>query len=96
MADTLGALIVTGASRGIGAAVALAAADAGYAVAVNYVHNEVAAKRVVDQVHRRGGEACAIGADIGRESDIIRGRGYLVIVASRFLCHWNDFGDRRR
>jgi NAD(P)-dependent dehydrogenase (short-subunit alcohol dehydrogenase family) len=71
MADTLGTLIVTGASRGIGAAVALAAADAGYAVAVNYVHNEAAAKRVVDQVHQRGREACAIGADIGRESDII-------------------------
>ena len=48
MADTLGTLIVTGASRGIGAAVALAAADAGYAVAVNYLHNEAAAKRVVD------------------------------------------------
>ena len=71
MIDTLGTLIVTGASRGIGAAVALAAADAGYAVAVNYLHNEAAAKRVVDQIHQRGGEACAIGADIGRESDII-------------------------
>src|SRR5260221_6571519 len=71
MIDTLGTLIVTGASRGIGAAVALAAADAGYAVAVNYVRNEAAAKRVVDQVHQRGREACAIGADIGRESDII-------------------------
>ncbi len=71
MADTPGMLIVTGASRGIGAAVALAAADAGYAVAVNYVHNEAAAKRVVDQVRQRGREACAIGADIGRESDII-------------------------
>src|SRR5258708_18174901 len=71
MADTLGTLIVTGASRGIGAAVALAAADAGYAVAVNYLHNEAAAKRVVDQIHQCGGEACAIGADIGRESDII-------------------------
>src|SRR5260370_31750046 len=71
MIDTLGTLIVTGASRGIGAAVALAAADAGYVVAVNYLHNEAAAKRVVDQIHQRGGEACAIGADIGRESDII-------------------------
>jgi NAD(P)-dependent dehydrogenase (short-subunit alcohol dehydrogenase family) len=64
-------LIVTGASRGIGAAVALAAADAGYAVAVNYVRDEAAANRIVDQIHQRGGEACAIGASIGRESEII-------------------------
>jgi NAD(P)-dependent dehydrogenase (short-subunit alcohol dehydrogenase family) len=71
MADTTGMLIVTGASRGIGAAVALAAADAGYAVAVNYVRDEAAANRIVDQIHRRGGEACAIGANIGRESEII-------------------------
>lgn len=71
MADTTGMLIVTGASRGIGAAVALAAADAGYAVAVNYVRDEAAANRIVDQIHRQGGEACAIGANIGRESEII-------------------------
>jgi NAD(P)-dependent dehydrogenase (short-subunit alcohol dehydrogenase family) len=64
-------LIVTGASRGIGAAVALAAADAGYAVAVNYVRDEAAANQIVDQIHQRGGEACAIGANIGRESEII-------------------------
>jgi NAD(P)-dependent dehydrogenase (short-subunit alcohol dehydrogenase family) len=67
----MGTLIVTGASRGIGAAVALAAADAGYAVAVNYVHDEAAAKRVVDQIRERGSKACGIGADIGREADII-------------------------
>jgi NAD(P)-dependent dehydrogenase (short-subunit alcohol dehydrogenase family) len=71
MADTPGMLIVTGASRGIGAAVALAAAEAGYAVAVNYVRDEAAANRIVDQIHRQGGEACAIGANIGRESEII-------------------------
>jgi NAD(P)-dependent dehydrogenase (short-subunit alcohol dehydrogenase family) len=68
----MGTLIVTGASRGIGAAVALAAADAGHAVAVNYVRDEPAAKRIVDQIRQRDGEACAIGADIGREPDIIR------------------------
>jgi NAD(P)-dependent dehydrogenase (short-subunit alcohol dehydrogenase family) len=71
MANTPGMLIVTGASRGIGAAVALAAADAGYAVAVNYVRDEAAANRIVDQIHQRGGEACAIGANIGRESQSI-------------------------
>jgi NAD(P)-dependent dehydrogenase (short-subunit alcohol dehydrogenase family) len=67
----MGTLIVTGASRGIGAAVALAAADAGYVVAVNYVRDEAGAKRVVDQIRERGSKACAIGADIGREPDII-------------------------
>jgi NAD(P)-dependent dehydrogenase (short-subunit alcohol dehydrogenase family) len=51
--------------------VALAAADAGYAVAVNYVRDEAAANQIVDQIHQRGGEACAIGANIGRESEII-------------------------
>jgi NAD(P)-dependent dehydrogenase (short-subunit alcohol dehydrogenase family) len=51
--------------------VALAAADAGYAVVVNYVRDEAAANRVVDQIRQRGREAYAIGADIGRESDII-------------------------
>jgi NAD(P)-dependent dehydrogenase (short-subunit alcohol dehydrogenase family) len=68
---TLGTLIVTGASRGIGATVALAAAGSGYAVAVNYLRDESAANRVVDQIHQCGQEACAIGADIGRESDIV-------------------------
>jgi NAD(P)-dependent dehydrogenase (short-subunit alcohol dehydrogenase family) len=66
----MGTLIVTGASRGIGAAVALAAADAGYAVAVNYVREEAAAERVVAQIRERGGKACGIGADIGREPEI--------------------------
>jgi NAD(P)-dependent dehydrogenase (short-subunit alcohol dehydrogenase family) len=67
----MGTLIVTGASRGIGAAVALAAADAGYAVAVNYVRDEAAANRVVDQIRKRGPNACGIRADIARESDVI-------------------------
>jgi NAD(P)-dependent dehydrogenase (short-subunit alcohol dehydrogenase family) len=67
----LGTLVVTGASRGIGAAVALAAADSGYAVAVNYVRDEAAAKHMVDQIRKRGHAACAIGADIGQESDIL-------------------------
>jgi NAD(P)-dependent dehydrogenase (short-subunit alcohol dehydrogenase family) len=65
------ALIVTGGSRGIGAAVALAAADAGYSVAVNYVRNESAATHVVAQIRARGRPACAIGADIGRETEIV-------------------------
>jgi NAD(P)-dependent dehydrogenase (short-subunit alcohol dehydrogenase family) len=66
-----GTLIVTGGSRGIGAAVALAAADSGHSVAVNYVQNEVAANKLVEQIRARGGMACAIRADVGQESDIL-------------------------
>jgi NAD(P)-dependent dehydrogenase (short-subunit alcohol dehydrogenase family) len=66
-----GTLIVTGSSRGIGAAVALAAADAGYSVVVNYVQNELAANKLVDQIRVTGRTACAIRADIGRESDVL-------------------------
>jgi NAD(P)-dependent dehydrogenase (short-subunit alcohol dehydrogenase family) len=72
MSDTPGTAIVTGASRGIGAAVALAAANFGYAVAVNYVRDASAAKGVVDQIRERGQTACAIGADVGRESEIVQ------------------------
>ena len=51
MADTPGMLIVTGASRGIGAAVALAAADAGYAVAVNIRVNAVSPGLIETDIH---------------------------------------------
>jgi NAD(P)-dependent dehydrogenase (short-subunit alcohol dehydrogenase family) len=67
----LGTLIVTGASRGIGAAVAGLAAQRGYAVAVNFVHGENEAKKVVDEIDGRGGRAIAIGGDVSCEQDIL-------------------------
>ena len=65
-------LLVTGASRGIGAATAKLAASRGYAVCVNYLHNEQAATRVVDEIERSGGKAIAVAADISLEADVLR------------------------
>ena len=64
--------IVTGASRGIGAATAKALAAAGYNVAVNFATGETAAARVVDQLTAQGAKAIAIRADVSRETDILR------------------------
>jgi NAD(P)-dependent dehydrogenase (short-subunit alcohol dehydrogenase family) len=68
----LGTLIVTGASRGIGAATAALAATRGYAVAVNFSTGEVEAAAVVREIVANGGRALAIQADIAREADIVR------------------------
>jgi NAD(P)-dependent dehydrogenase (short-subunit alcohol dehydrogenase family) len=70
--EKLGTLIVTGASRGIGAAVAALAAEHGYPVAVNFATGESEAKNVVAQILAGGGRAVAIQADVSREEDILR------------------------
>lgn len=70
--EPLGTLIVTGASRGIGAAVATLAAERGYAVAVNFATSEPDAKKVVQAIEAAGGRALAIHADVAAEEDIIR------------------------
>jgi NAD(P)-dependent dehydrogenase (short-subunit alcohol dehydrogenase family) len=72
MTDSLGTLIVTGGSRGIGAAISRLAAARGYSVAVNYFSDAVSANSLVDGIARAGGTAAAIQADIGIESDILR------------------------
>lgn len=65
-------LIVTGASRGIGAATALHAARNGWSVAVNYRSDSASAARVVEAIRREGGHAQAIQADVSREEEILR------------------------
>jgi NAD(P)-dependent dehydrogenase (short-subunit alcohol dehydrogenase family) len=65
-------MLVTGGSRGIGAATALLAGRRGYAVAVNYLGNRAAAEHVVGQITAEGGTALAIGADVAREDDVAR------------------------
>lgn len=67
-----GTLIVTGASRGIGAAIAALAANRGYAVAVNFSTGEAEATTVVREIVATGGRAIAIQADVAREADIVR------------------------
>ena len=65
-------VLVTGASRGIGAATSRLAAAGGYGVAVNYAHDEAAAAAVVADIAKAGGRAAAIQADVSREHDVER------------------------
>lgn len=68
----VGTVIVTGASRGIGAAVAHAAARAGYAVVVNYSEDSAGAKNVAEDIIGLGGRALAVQADVSRPADVVR------------------------
>ncbi|MBB3385847.1 MULTISPECIES: SDR family oxidoreductase [unclassified Rhizobium] len=70
MTDDAPVLLVTGGSRGIGAAICLAAAQHGWAVAVNYASNKDAAEAVVGTIVDAGGEAIAIAGDVGKPKDI--------------------------
>ncbi len=63
-------LVVTGGSRGIGAATAIEAAKDGWRVAVNFLKDEAAADRIVAAITAGGGEACAIQADVSDPSAI--------------------------
>jgi NAD(P)-dependent dehydrogenase (short-subunit alcohol dehydrogenase family) len=65
-------LIITGASRGIGAATARLAATRGYTVCVNYRGNGGAAEAVVADVQAAGGRAAAVQADVSVEADVAR------------------------
>lgn len=64
--------LVTGASRGIGAATAILAAQRGYSVVVNYRSNGAAAQAVVARIQQAGGYAIAVQADVSREEDVMR------------------------
>ena len=64
-------VLITGGSRGIGAATALLAAQQGYAVAVNYSANSLAADEVVRQIRQAGGQAMAVQADVANETQVV-------------------------
>ena len=65
-------ILITGASRGIGAATARLAAERGYAVCVNYVRNQPAAGALVSEITRAGRRAIAVQADVAIEADVVR------------------------
>lgn len=72
--------LVTGASRGLGPTIALALAEAGWAVAVNYAHDEAGAQKAVSAIRRVGGQAIASRFDVTAEQAVTRG---IVDVAER-------------
>src|SRR5256885_6634121 len=65
-------MIITGASRGIGAATARLAAERGYAVCVNYVRNRGAADAVVAAIRSKGGVAMAVAGDVAVEAEVMQ------------------------
>ncbi|WP_411885028.1 SDR family oxidoreductase [Polaromonas sp. YR568] len=64
-------VLITGGSRGIGAASALLAARQGWAVAVNYASNSLAADEVVRQIRQAGGQAITVQADVADEAQVL-------------------------
>jgi 3-oxoacyl-[acyl-carrier protein] reductase len=64
--------VVTGALKGIGAALAKGLAEAGAAVAVNYSADKEGAERTVLEITRGGGKAVAIQADVSKATDVKR------------------------
>ena len=72
MANGRDVAIVTGGSRGIGAATSLLLAKAGYLVVVNYVSNKPAAEKIVAQIVHDGGRAAAVQGDVANEDSIVQ------------------------
>ena len=65
-------LLITGASRGIGAATARLAATQGYRICINYHNQQTAAESVLHEIHQLGAEAIALKADIGDEAQVVQ------------------------
>ncbi|MDT4855608.1 putative oxidoreductase YgfF [compost metagenome] len=65
-------MLITGASRGIGAATARLAAQRGYALGINYRQQREAAEVLVREIETAGGRAIALGADVGDEAQVLR------------------------
>lgn len=69
--DTKKVVLITGGSRGIGAATAVLAAQHDYTVAISYVEREDAAQQVVEQVESSGGRALSLKCDISQEEQVV-------------------------
>ena len=65
-------ILITGGSRGIGAAIALRAADAGYAVCISFLNHQAAADALVASITHKGGTAIAVRADVAVDADVVR------------------------
>jgi NAD(P)-dependent dehydrogenase (short-subunit alcohol dehydrogenase family) len=72
MSNLRATVLITGGSRGIGAATAQLAAAEGYEVCISYLRNRMAADKVVDLIRTSGGAALAVQADVALEADVIR------------------------
>lgn len=72
MTDQKKVMIVTGASRGIGAATAVHAAREGYSVCINFLNNEAKAQKVVESIEAEGGKALKMKADVGDPEQVVR------------------------
>ena len=64
--------VVTGASKGIGAAIAMHLANEGSSVVVNYASSKEGAERVVSEITGRGGKAVAVQGDVSKPGDIVK------------------------
>src|SRR4051812_46332982 len=64
-------VVITGGSRGIGRATAIAAAARGFRVCIGYASNEAAARQVVSTIEARNGKAIAVKCDVASENDIL-------------------------
>ncbi|MER9654440.1 SDR family oxidoreductase [Mesorhizobium sp. M0152] len=92
MSGTQKVLLVTGGSRGIGAAICRLGSKAGYRVAVNYASNQTAAAALVGEIKAAGGEAFAVRGDVGVESDIVAMFGAVDRAYGRLDAFVNNAG----
>ena len=87
--------VVTGSSRGIGKAIALALAREGAFVVVNYHSNRDLARRVVSEIRGRGGDAVAVGADVSNPGEVEKMRDRVHDVAGDVGILVNNAGIHR-
>ncbi|MBZ9707602.1 SDR family oxidoreductase [Mesorhizobium sp. ESP7-2] len=92
MSATQKVLLVSGGSRGIGAAICRLGAKAGYRVAVNYASNKAAADALVVEIKGGGGEAVAVRGDVGKETDIVAMFGAVDHAFGRLDAFVNNAG----
>ncbi|RUW55858.1 MULTISPECIES: SDR family oxidoreductase [unclassified Mesorhizobium] len=85
-------LLVTGGSRGIGAAICRLGAKAGYRVAVNYASNKAAGDALVAEIRAGGGDAVAVRGDVGKETDIVAMFGAVDRAFGRLDAFVNNAG----